>query len=92
MFSTNKARNITIGSQSIQVFDPPKISGPTDGIQFAGHMARVSGNAVFGETCRCGKDRLVNVIAEDEPDKAGCKRIVIKCYACGDTFASKYPE
>jgi hypothetical protein len=92
MFKTTPAKTVVLGGQEVQIYEPPTILGPTDGVQFAGHAAKVVGNAVFATICRCGGGKLVNVIAEDEPDDHGFKRIIVKCYECKCTFMSAYPE
>jgi len=92
MFNINIPKSITIAGHNVELYEPPTVYGPTDGIQFAGLAARVADNAWFGDMCRCGNDRLTNIIAEDEADTNGRKLIILKCYSCKCMFMSEYPE
>ena len=85
-------RTMKISGQDVEIYEPPTIYGPTDRIQFAEFAARVINHVKYGDMCSCGGDRLVNVVAEDDPDENGRKLIVVKCYSCNGMFMSEYPK
>ena len=89
-FNVNKTRKVNIGGTEINVFDQPIVTGPTDGVEFPGFAVRAVGTAKVGDMCRCGVERLTNIVSEQEPGAKG-RMVVVKCYSCKNHFLAPYP-
>ena len=88
--NVSKTRKINIGGTEIDVFDQPVVTGPTDGVEFPGFAVRVAGTAKVGDMCRCGAERLTNIVSEQEPNVQN-RMVVVKCYSCKNYFLAPYP-
>jgi len=89
----NPVRTVTqADGTQIQVIDLPNLEGTTDGVQFEGHAAKAVGTAKFGDVCRCGASRLLNIIAtEEDIPKAKSRNCVIKCHNCQALYYAPLP-